>query len=249
MIFIDYVATLRSISLGLTAHYCAGRSTGPGNPGSGVLPAMHQELAKRGLLPSRQFVDAGYSDSDILATQQARFKVEVLAPTRGDFRWQAREQTGFEGHHFTIDWKAQRAICPQGHASRRWTVGYDRRHAQPREMMTVTFSAADCRPCPSRAQCTQAPPRTITLRPRAHELTKEFATAYAARAGIEGTHAQGLRVCGLRRSRYIGQPKTHLQHILSAVAINSLRIAAWLNGAPLASTRQSSFAHLMAQAA
>jgi len=43
--------------------------------------------------------------------------------------------------------------------------------------------------------------------------------------------------------------KTHLQHILSAVAINLLRINAWLNGTPLAPTRQSSFARLMAQAA
>lgn len=71
---------------------------------------MHQELAERGLLPSRQLVDAGYIDADILATQQARFKVEVLGPTRGNFRWQAREQTGFEGHHFTIDWETQRAL-------------------------------------------------------------------------------------------------------------------------------------------
>jgi DDE family transposase len=69
------------------------------------------------------------------------------------------------------------------------------------------------------------------------------------RAGIEGTHAQGLRVCDLRRSRYVGQPKTHLQHILSAVAINLLRIGAWLDGTPLAPTRQSSFARLMAQTA
>ena len=72
---------------------------------------------------------------------------------------------------------------------------------------------------------------------------------YTQRAGVEGTHSQAVRVCGLRRSRYLGQPKTHLQHILSAVALNLLRIDAWLNGTPLAPTRQSSFARLMAQAA
>jgi hypothetical protein len=69
------------------------------------------------------------------------------------------------------------------------------------------------------------------------------------RAGVEDTHAQALRVCGLRRSRYLGQPKTHLQHILSAVALNLLRIPAWLNGTPLAPTRQSAFARLTASAA
>jgi hypothetical protein len=56
-------------------------------------------------------------------------------------------------------------------------------------------------------------------------------------------------VCALRRSRYVGQPKTHLQHILSAVAIHLLRISAWLDGTPLAPTRQSSVARLMAHAA
>jgi hypothetical protein len=53
----------------------------------------------------------------------------------------------------------------------------------------------------------------------------------------------------VRRSRYLGQPKTHLQHILSAVALNLLRLNAWLNGTPLAPTRQSSFARLVTQAA
>jgi transposase len=224
-----------------------------------TLTPIHQDLARRDLLPSRQLVDAGYIDAEVLATSRTHFDVEVLGPSRGNFRWQARAQTGFAGHHFTIDWQAQRATCPQGHVSRRWARAYDRRHAQPQEMITVTFSAADCRPCPSRAQCTHAPPRVLTLHPREHEealraarareQTKEFATTYALRAGIEGTHAQGLRVCGLRRSRYIGQPKTHLQHTLSAVAINLLRIGAWLNGTPFAQTRQSSFERLMAQAA
>jgi transposase len=224
-----------------------------------TLTPIHQDLARRDLLPSRQHVDAGYVDADVLATHPARFGVDVLGPTRGNFRWQARAQTGFEGHRFTVDWEGQRARCPEGHTSQSWTRGEDRRHVPPREMIMVKFAAADCRSCPSRAQCTQAPPRTLTLHPRDHEQalrvarlreqTEDFAAAYATRAGVEGTHAQGLRVCGLRRSRYIGQPKTHLQHILSAVAINLLRIGAWLNGTPLAPTRQPSFERLMVQAA
>ena len=224
-----------------------------------ALTPIHDALAPRDLLPSRQLVDAGYVDAEVLATNQARFGVEVFGPTRGDLRWQARAQTGFEGHHFAIDWHAQRAICPQGHTSQSWTRNYDRRDAQPQEMITVRFSVADCRPGPSRDRCTHAPARVLTLHPREHEQalraarareqSEEFATAYARRAGVEGTHAQGLRVCGLRRSRYVGQSKTHLQHVLSAVAINLIRIGAWLDGTPLAPTRQSSFARLMAQAA
>jgi hypothetical protein len=82
---------------------------------------------------------------------------------------------------------------------------------------------------------------------RAREPTTTFAAAYALRAGVEST--QALRVCGVRRARYLGQAKTHLQHILSAVALGLLRIAAWLDGTPLTPTPQSSFARLMTTAA
>ncbi len=224
-----------------------------------VLPAIHEDAARQDLLPSRQLVDAGYIDAEVLATSHARFGVEVFGPTRGDFRWQARAQGGFEGHDFYIDWEAQRAICPQGHLSQRWRQAFDRRHTRPHEMITITFAAADCRPCPSRVQCTHAPPRTITVHPRSHEQalraarareqTEGFVATYAQRAGVEATHAQGLRVCGWRRSRYVGSVKTHLHHIVGAVALNLLRIGAWLNGTPLAPTRQSAFARLMVAAA
>jgi len=50
----------------------------------------------------------------------------------------------------------------------------------------------------------------------------------------------------MRRSRYIGLAKTHLQHILAAAAINLLRVGNWLEEIPLAKTRRSSFAALRA---
>jgi transposase len=52
---------------------------------------------------------------------------------------------------------------------------------------------------------------------------------YARRAGIEGTISQGVRTFDLRRSRYIGLAKTHLQHILISLAMNLVRIIHWLN--------------------
>jgi hypothetical protein len=41
-----------------------------------------------------------------------------------------------------------------------------------------------------------------------------------------------------------GLSKTHLQHVLTAAAINLLRIASWTDGVPLAKTRCSRFAAL-----
>ncbi len=118
--------------------------------------------------------------------------------------------------------------------------------------------ALSCRLCPVRSLCTQAAgsPRRVTLRAQTdHEMlqrarrlqrTPEWKARYERRAGIEGTISQGTRGFGLRRSRYIGEAKTHLQHILTASAINLVRFAAWKAGVPHAKTRISRFAALKA---
>lgn len=62
--------------------------------------------------------------------------------------------------------------------------------------------------------------------------------------GVEGTISQGVRECGLRRSRYVGMAKTHLQHVITAVAMNVVRLLAWFAGVPKAQTRLSAFARL-----
>jgi transposase len=111
-----------------------------------------------------------------------------------------------------------------------------------------------------RRRCTRSKvePRIITLQAREdyealqsarqNQETEEFRKSYAARAGIEGTHAQAIRRCGLRRCRYIGLAKTRLQHVITAVAINLLRVAEWHNDNHPASTRISRFAALQAVA-
>jgi len=49
---------------------------------------------------------------------------------------------------------------------------------------------------------------------------------------------------GLRRSRYIGLERTHLQHLATAAALNLVRSMTWFNGLPRAQTRRSAFARL-----
>lgn len=60
----------------------------------------------------------------------------------------------------------------------------------------------------------------------------------------EGTLSQAVRGMGLRRARYDGLPKVHLQHVLTAVAINLVRINAVLTKTPRGKTRRSNFAML-----
>ena len=55
-----------------------------------------------------------------------------------------------------------------------------------------------------------------------------------------------VRAFGLRRSRYRGLTKTHLQHVATAAAINLDRLAAWFRAVPRATTRTSRFAALAA---
>lgn len=118
-------------------------------------------------------------------------------------------------------------------------------------MIHIEFPLSECAACPSRPSCTRAKnlPRSLTLQPREeHEAiqfarkrqnSEEFASLYCDRAGIEGTFSQGVRAFGLRKARYRGLEKTHLQELATATAINVGRIANWLNDIPLAATRRS----------
>lgn len=83
---------------------------------------------------------------------------------------------------------------------------------------------------------------------RERECTEEIATAYGRRAGIEGTLSRRLRVCHLRRTRYIGQAKIHRGHVLTAMGLNFLRLGEWFSDAPRARMRRAPFATLMAGA-
>jgi transposase len=120
----------------------------------------------------------------------------------------------------------------------------------------IRFDTATCRACPVRPACTWAKdaPRQLTVRPQAqHEAiqaarqcqeTAAFKAHYAQRAGIEGTHSPGIRRCGLRRTRYMELAKTRLQHLITAVALNVVRLGEWWLGTPPAKTRCSAFAAL-----
>ncbi len=225
-----------------------------------VTPTVHQRLHQKDLLPQTHLVDTGYLDAKLIVASRQEYGVNLFGPTRPDVKWQAQEGTGFAAEHFGIDWEQQQATCPEGHASISWTPAIDRRR---NHVIKVKFSTKDCRGCPSRDRCIRSkkpyPRRTITIRPRAQyealterrnlERTEEYAAEYARRAGVEGTISQGVRHGGMRRTRYIGLAKTSLGHIVTATAVNVLRISDWLAAGPRATTPHSAFANLMLSAA
>ena len=56
--------------------------------------------------------------------------------------------------------------------------------------------------------------------------------------------AQATHVTGIRRARYLGLPKTTLEHHIAAVAINLIRLDAWWTWRTPDHTRTSHFQRL-----
>ena len=214
-----------------------------------VTPRIHAALAQRDLVPSVHLVDSGYIDTDLLVESDTQYALDLLGPMQGDST----------GKHEPI-----RALPPQiphrlGPAARHLS-GRTHQHGvdtRPGERVNKRTQK-----CSSRSHNGIASPvciactvpkrnagRSVPLQAkyearraaRAREATPEFKVAYAKRAGVEGTISFGMRTSDLRRARYVGQAKTHLQHLATAAGINLLRVSAWLNERPRAKTRQSTF--------
>lgn len=218
-----------------------------------VTEEIHQDLASRDLLPQLHLVDAGYVSSEHLIESQTHYGIDLMGPVPMDNSWQAQAKSGFDASQFEIDWQNQQAWCPAGVCSQSWTPSRD---CHGNETITVGFAYASCNDCQHQALCTRAQKhgRTVTLRPQAQYIALQkmrqaqqmqpFKKTYGQRAGVEGTIAQGIQAFGLRRCRYIGLAKSHLQHLLIATAMNIVRLVNWWEGTPFAKTRCSRFAAL-----
>jgi len=207
-----------------------------------TVPARHADLARVALLPDEYLVDAGYVSVDHILAARADHGVELVGPLPLDSGWQARDEGGFDLTRFRIDWDRKQVTCPNGKTSRNWRTSTSR-NGLP--IIQATFRAPDCTPCPDRARWTHSPvlARHLTFRPgtqydtqrsiRGEQATNAWRDRYAHRSGIEGTIAQASRRSDVHQARYRGLAKTHLQHVLTALALNLVRLDAWLTGVPL----------------
>ena len=215
---------------------------------------IHTSLDKKGLLPQEHFVDTAYVEAQQLVNSRQQHQVELYGPVHPDVSWQARTEAGFDISCFRIDWEAQQVTCPAGAISKSWRVS---KATKKEQKIKVEFAQDTCLACLERERCTkgEGTARCLSLKPRpefealqagrTRQQSEVFKQKYKKRAGIEGTISQGVRAFELRRSRYIGLAKTHLQHIAIAAAMNLVRLANWLAGVPKAKTRVSKFAALV----
>jgi len=172
--------------------------------------AIHDHLAARDLLPAEHYLDAGYLTADHLVTSRATHGINLIGPVPEDNSWQAKAQQGFDAACFALDWDVRQATCPGGQTSAQSMERQDRHgHA----VVHIRFARADCQACPLRQSCTQAAtePRALMIRAREQyealqaarqrQATETFKRQYDARAGVEGTIAQGVHDSDLRRAR------------------------------------------------
>jgi len=196
---------------------------------------VQHELERRHLLPEEHLLDGGYLESEVLVKHPPGLR--IVGPVPPDTSWQAHEGKGYAVAHFQIDWPARTARCPQGHESQSW-----RERPEREGQIQVSFATAVCQACPVRTECTKGPHRELQLRPRAQtaalqqqraeQQTPEFRQRYALRSGVEATISQAVRCLPLRQSRYRGMAKVQLQQLVTATALNCLRLYAFVEGVP-----------------
>lgn len=223
-------------------------------PDHDATPLIHTHLTENGYAPHEHFVDQGYMSIDhVVSGQQAH--IDLMGSIPDDNSWQARLH-GYDSKTFTIDWQQQQATCPQGHISCSWSLAST---PSQRPVVKIKFRHKHCVACKALDLCTKnrEKRRTLTVlapqslfeaqqQARARQQTDAFKEACHVRAGVEGAISQLAHALNGRRSRYRGHPKTHLQHLAMATAMNLSRVMSWINDVPRHKTPISQFARLAA---
>jgi Transposase DDE domain len=196
-----------------------------------ALPGIHTRLRDRRLLPRQHLLDGGYLSVTLLHRSTLDHQVELVGPVKASGAWQSKEQAGFARDDFTIDFDQRQVTCPNGQTTKAWI--------EPPAMAPYTvarFHPHQCDPCTDRPACTRGTAaRTLNFLPRhLHELQTQnradqqdpkWRRLYSTRSGVEGTICEFVNGHQARRSRYHGLRKTHVQHILTGIAINIERLA------------------------
>jgi transposase len=189
-----------------------------------ALPQIRQHLDERAVLAAEQYVDAGDISGPQLAQSQAA-GIELVGPPLED-----TSPNQFKIADFTIDREARQALCPQGHASVKWS---ERPERDGSHAVNIQFAAATCAACPLRAQCTSGQSgRSLHLSEhyerlaarRAEAQTEALRARMRARPAIEAALSELVRKHGLRRPRYRGEAKRHFENLLKGAACNLKRL-------------------------
>ncbi len=202
-----------------------------------ALAGIHARLEHRDLLPTEHLADGGYTSLVHMERAGREHQVTLTGPLPGNPTRQHRTQEGYARDDFRINYDRQKVTCPQGQVSKGWHGPYPTSSPDAAPLIIARFTKGQCQPCPARAACTTSgdgkrtvgfPPRELyelQVRNRADQQDPAWHKRYAVRSGIEGTVCELAHGHGMRHCRYRGQPKAHLQHVLTAIAVNIERLS------------------------
>lgn len=92
-----------------------------------ITPQIHNALKAKELLPDTHIVDTGFVDSALLVASREDHAIDLLGPTRANYKWRSwiaskQRAAEFDGDCFHIDWEQKRAVCPEkGSGANRFT--------------------------------------------------------------------------------------------------------------------------------
>lgn len=216
---------------------------------------IHDALDANNRIPEQHYVDAGYTDAELLANSQTDYGIKLIGPTRKNPNWQSKVEGGISLYDFDINWDKEEVTCPKGHTSNSWR-NYQKQGDYLSEAIQVRFSRENCNACNLKSLCTRSEKqgRIVNFQPQiqfeALKQAREYMESdegkqdYRLRAGVEGTIAQAVGAFGGRRSRYRGHAKTHFQQIMISSAINVVRVDNHLQNIPKGKTYISRFSRL-----
>jgi transposase len=202
-----------------------------------ALAGIHARLERRGLLPAAHLTDGGYTSLVHMERAGREHQVTLTGPLPGNRTRQHRVQEGYARDDFRIGYDRREVTCPQGQVSKGWHGPCPTSSPDAAPLIVARFTKEQCQPCPARAACTTSgdgkrtvgfPPRELLelqLRNRTDQQDPAWRKRYAVRSGVEGTVCELAHGHSMRHCRYRGQPKAHLQHVLTAIAVNIERLS------------------------
>jgi transposase len=193
-----------------------------------TLLKIQGNLEELGLKPQHQYTDKRYITGDNLAeSQQAGIQLMGEAS-------ELDNDGLYTADEFSIDYDSQTATCPTGNTSCSWKQF---ENGERKDGIRISFGQ-QCQSCPLKAKCTKNKHGRILTLHRHYQILKQrreegkttvFREAMKRRPPVEGTISEMVRAHSLRRSRYRGLVRSHLQNLMIGTAVNLKRLVKAIN--------------------
>lgn len=196
-----------------------------GSEGAQLLPAVERVEGHAGVVVERVIGDGAFGSGKQRAAcaNHAGQPIDVVAPLAQPQDAEVAKSA------FQIDLAAGTATCPRGQI----TTGRAGPQEDGRPTWQFTFLRTVCEACPLFARCVHSKVhgRSVCTGPyeaylqaaRARQQTEEFRQLYRLRPAIERKQAEMVGH-GLRRTRYLGEPKRQLQRLWIGAVVNLKRL-------------------------